>query len=93
MHKFLACSQLCMCATVCVWFDQYNQHKEARHHGGPDVSTDVVTNLTHREDLTASGDRLRDIKDSTTSVQVSPEAGFSADVGNVHFFGDQTFDK
>ena len=51
---------------VCVWFDKHNRHKEARHREGPESSTDDFTNLTHRKDLTASGDPMRDNKDSKT---------------------------
>ena len=43
-----ACNQLCIYAAVCDWFDRYNRDE------GPELSTADLTNLTHREDLTAS---------------------------------------
>ena len=71
---------------VCVWLDRHNQNKEARHREGPELSTDDLTNMTHRKDPTASGDRMRDNKDSKTNAQVSQETVFSAEVGKDQCF-------
>ena len=55
----LACNQLCIYAAVCAWFDQNNVYnKEGRHRGVPELSDADLTNLTHRKDLIALGDRL-----------------------------------
>ena len=63
-------------AAVCAWFDQNN---EARHRQVPELSETDLTNLTHRKDLTASGDR----------TQVSQDAGFLAEVGRRPILCDQ----
>ena len=62
-----------------------NQNKEARHRGGPELSTVDLTNMTHRKDLTTSGDRMRHSNESKTIALVSQEAGLSAEVGKGHF--------
>ena len=56
IRTLLLCNQFCIPAgeCVCVWFDQYNRNKEAFHREEPELSTDDLTNLTHRKDLTAS---------------------------------------
>ena len=74
--------QLCIYAAACVLvlIDKSEVH-EAGHREGPELSTEDFTNLTHRQDLTASGDRMRDSEDSITIADVSQEAGFSAEVG------------
>ena len=64
-------NQLCIYAAVCVWCDQYSQNKEALHREGPERSIDDLTILTHRKDLTASGDRMRDSEESKTIDKVS----------------------
>ena len=61
IRTVLACNQQSSYASVCDGLDQYNRHQEARHRERPELSTDELANLTHRKDLTASGDRVRDI--------------------------------
>ena len=75
-----------MYAAVCVWFDQYNHNRGASHREGLKFSIEGVTNWTHRKDVTASGDRMRDSEDSKTIALVSQEAGFSAEVGKGQSF-------
>ena len=90
IRTMLACSQLCIhaavCVCVCVWLDQYDQNKEARHREGPELSIDDLANFDHRKDPTAWGNRMRDNKNSKTMPQVSQEAGRSAEVGKGHLF-------
>ena len=76
----------CIYAALCVWFDQYISNMKACHREGPERSTDDLTKLTHRTDLTASRGRMRDSKHSKTSAQVSQVAGFSAGVGFSRYF-------
>ena len=66
--------------SVCVSCIRNNQNKEALHREVPEPSEDDLTNLIHRKDSTASGDRLRDSKDSKTIPQVSQDTGFSTEV-------------
>ena len=49
--------------------------------------------LTHRQDLTASGNRLRDDEDSKTIARVSQEGGFTAEVGKGQYFCDPTLSQ
>ena len=81
--RFWVCNQICIYVAVCVWFDQ---DREARHREVPELSGADLVNLTHRKDLSASGDRKRDSKHSKTIAQVSQEAGFSAEVGKGQYF-------
>ena len=67
IRTIFACNQLCIYAAVCVLLDQNNQNKEALHRGVPELSEADPTNLTHRKDLPASGDRVRDSKDSSVT--------------------------
>ena len=71
---------------MCVWFDKKRQNKEARHREVTELSEADLTNLTHGEDITASGGRMRDRKDSNTKAQVSQDSGFPAVVGNCQYF-------
>ena len=63
-----------------------NQNKEAWLREVPELSEADLENVTHRKDLTASGDRVQDSRDNKTIAHVSQEAGFSAQVGNGQFF-------
>ena len=65
-----------MYAAVCDWSDRYYRDQEAHLREGQELSTEDLTNLTHRKDLTALGSRMRDNEDSKTISQVSQEAGF-----------------
>ena len=44
--------------SVCIRFDRYNRNQEAHHREGPELSTEDFTNVTHRKDLTASGNEF-----------------------------------
>ena len=80
IRTFCACNPLCLCVRT-------HQNKEARHRDVPELSEADLMNLTHRKDLTASGDRMRDSKRSNaTTAQVSQVAGFSAEVGKGQYF-------
>ena len=58
-HCFGMQSVMHLCRSVCLVRSEQSK-KEARHREGPELPTDDLTNLTHRRDLTASGDRVRD---------------------------------
>ena len=87
------CNQVCIYAAVFVLFDPHNQNKEARHGKVPELSEADLTNLTHRKDVTASGDRIRDHREPKTIAQVSQDAGFTTELGKGFFFCDSTSDK
>ena len=52
-----------------VWYCA--SYDEVRHYEVPELSGADLTNLTHRREPTASGDRMRDGKHSKTIAQVS----------------------
>ena len=60
---FVSCWHAICCAftPLCViGVDQYNRNQEAHRRESPELATEDFTNVTHRTDLTASGDRMRD---------------------------------
>ena len=59
---------------MCDWFDQYGRNQEGHHREGPKLSTEDLTKLTHRKDLTASGNRLRQNEDSKTIEYTPPRS-------------------
>ena len=38
--RSLACTQFCIYAAVCDWFDRHNQNQEAHRRAGPELSTE-----------------------------------------------------
>ena len=71
---------------MCVWFGQYKQNQEPCHREGPELPTDDLMNLTHGEEMSASGGRMRDSEKSKTIAHVSHEAAFSAEVDKGQHF-------
>ena len=86
-HTFLACSQLCIYAAVCDWFDRCNRNQEDHRREGLKLATAHLTKLAHRKGLTASGNRMRDNEVNCKIVaEVSQEAGVSTELGKKQCF-------
>ena len=72
---------------MCDWFDRYNRNEEPHRREGPELSTEDLTNLAHRKDPTATGDRMRENEENCKTIaQVWQEAKFSAEVGQGQYF-------
>ena len=72
--------------SVCVWFDQNNENREAGHREVPELAEVDLANVTHRKDVTASGDRMLVSRGTQCFAQVSQDAGDSAEGGKGQYF-------
>ena len=76
---------------LCVCFDQYNVYnEEARHREVTDLSEADLANVTHRKDLTVSGDRMRDRKHSKNHCSIVTRCRFRSRSWQMPILSDQT---
>ena len=90
----MTCNQLCIYAAVCVCVCiccltstiKTKKHEEARCREGSELTTDELTNLTHRNDLTASVHRAGDSENSKTLRKYQKILVLSAEVDKNQYF-------
>ena len=85
IHNDLACSQLCIYAAMCVWFDLNSQNQEALHGEVPQQSEADLVKSIHRKDLPFWETECETAKKAKL-CSMSQDAGFSADTGKSQCF-------